>query len=66
LTETVVLTAIGSEIVAFDATLSTVSGSPVANGNPPSSVPDSGVTLVLLGAGLTALGLFARLRKQVG
>lgn len=60
LTETVVLTATGSEIVSFDATLSTVAG-PIAN--TPTSVPDSGMTLVLLGSSLTALGLFARLRK---
>jgi hypothetical protein len=61
LTETVVLTAMGSEIVAFDATLSTAAG-PVAN---TPAVPDSGMTLVLLGLSLTALGVFARLRKQV-
>jgi len=29
------------------------------------SVPDSGMSLVLLGLGLTALGVFARFRKQV-
>jgi hypothetical protein len=66
LSETVVLTATGSEIVAFDASLCTTptSGSPTPN-TPPATIPDSGMTLVLLGAGLTALGLFARMRKQV-
>ncbi len=64
LSETVVLTAGGSEIVAFDAALSTSPGA-VANGGSPSSVPDSGMTLVLLGSSLMALGLFARFRKPV-
>lgn len=66
LTEKVVLTALGSESVGFNATLCTTasSGSPVGN-TASGGVPDSGMTLVLLGASLTALGLFARLRKPV-
>lgn len=66
LTETIVLTAGGSEVVSFNASLGmsdTSAGGPGANDA--SSVPDSGMTLVLLGSSLTALGLFARLRKQV-
>jgi len=64
LTETVVLIAGGSECVGLDATFSTAPG-PVSNDNPVGSVPDSGMTLVLLGAGLIALGLYARLRKPI-
>lgn len=67
LTETVVLTAAGSEIVAFDATLHTttdISANGSGNGGSP-SVPDSGMTLVLLGSSLMALGLFAWYRKPV-
>jgi len=32
--------------------------------DPPKAVPDSGTTLLLLGAGLTGLGLVSRLRKR--
>ncbi len=66
LTETIVLTANGPEVISFNAPLGMADnsgGGPVPN-DPPASVPDSGMTLVLLGSSLTALGLFARLRKQ--
>jgi hypothetical protein len=51
LTEVVTLTANGAEFESVDANLETV--------------PDSGMTLVLLGSSLTVLGLFARSRKVV-
>ena len=51
LKEVITLTANGPEFVSFDANLETV--------------PDSGMTLVLLGSSLTVLGLFARSRKVV-
>ena len=49
LTELAVITHTGSGTTSFDMTV---------------SVPDSGTTVMLLGAALTALGLFARSRKQ--
>jgi hypothetical protein len=66
LTETVVLTANGPEVVSFnfDLGMTGTSSNPAPN-VVSNSVPDSGMTLVLLGSSLTALGLFARLRKQV-
>ncbi len=56
----IMATITGGATFLDDIRLSVASTSPTRN-----SVPDSGMSLVLLAVGLTALGVFAKFRKQV-